>query len=131
VVEDVRKLGKDLTKQDYIVIVGGAGNILDINYYYSIDKGLSFIAERANNTNVGFVNLLRRCDKPWMNRRVGSVNLRTDRALMRCDMSHSVIDTGTFVREEYTTHGLHLNSRCKMRLNSSYCRKCMWWACAK
>jgi len=32
-------------------------------------------------------------------------------------MSHSnVIDTGTIVREEHTTHGLHLNSRGKMRL---------------
>jgi len=32
-------------------------------------------------------------------------------------MSHmNVIDTGTVVREEYTTHGLHLNSRGNMRL---------------
>jgi hypothetical protein len=32
-------------------------------------------------------------------------------------MSHiNVTDTGTIVREEYTTHGLHLNSRGKMRL---------------
>jgi len=36
---------------------------------------------------------------------------------MSCDMSHmNVIDTGTIVREEYTTHGLHLNSRGNMRL---------------
>jgi len=52
-----------------------------------------------------------------MNGRVRSVNLRLDRPLMRCDMPHTnVIDTGTIVREEYTTHGLHLNSRGKMRL---------------
>jgi hypothetical protein len=40
-----------------------------------------------------------------------------DRALMGCDMSHiNVTDTGTVVRERYTTHDLHLNSRGKMRL---------------
>jgi hypothetical protein len=36
---------------------------------------------------------------------------------MICDMSHiNVTDRGTVVREEYITHGLHLNSRGKMRL---------------
>jgi hypothetical protein len=117
VVEDVRKLSKDLTKQDHIVIVGGARNSLDKNQDCSIDKYLNFIAKRTSNTNVGFVNLLRRYDKPWMNGRVRSMNLRLDRALMRCDMSQiNVTDTGTIVRKEYITHGLHLNSRGKMRL---------------
>jgi hypothetical protein len=59
VIEDVRKLGKDLTKQDRIVTVGEAGNSLDINQDCSIDKGLNFIRERTSNSNVGFVNLLR------------------------------------------------------------------------
>jgi hypothetical protein len=40
VVEDGRKFGKDLTKQDHIVIVGGAGNSLVISYDYSIDNGM-------------------------------------------------------------------------------------------
>jgi hypothetical protein len=36
---------------------------------------------------------------------------------MSHDMSHiSVTDTGTIVREEYTTHGLHLNSGGNMSL---------------
>jgi hypothetical protein len=44
-----------------------------------------------------------------MNRRVRSVSLQLDRALMRRDMSHiNVIDMGTIVREEYTTHGLYV-----------------------
>jgi phage head maturation protease len=52
-----------------------------------------------------------------MNGRAGNVNLQLDRALMRHDMSHiNAIVTGTTVREEYTTHGLHLNSRGKMSL---------------
>jgi hypothetical protein len=45
------------------------------------------------------------------------VNLQLDRALMRRDLSHiSATDPGTIVREEYKPHGLHLNSRDKMRL---------------
>jgi hypothetical protein len=72
---DVRKLGKDLTKQDHIVIVGGVGNSLDINQNCSIDEDLSFTAERTSNTNVLFVSLLRRYDKPWMNGKVRGLNL--------------------------------------------------------
>jgi len=33
--------------------VGGAGNSLDINQYYSVDRDLNFIAERASTINVG------------------------------------------------------------------------------
>jgi len=74
--------------------VGRAGKSLNINQDYSTDKDINFIAERTSNTNVGFVNLLRRYDKPWMNRRIRSVNLQLDRALIRCDMSHiNVTDT--------------------------------------
>jgi hypothetical protein len=68
------------------------------------------------------VNLLRRYEKPQMKWRVRRVNLQPDRALMRCDMSHiNVTDTGTIVREEYTTHGLHLNSGGKRGLHI------LWW----
>jgi hypothetical protein len=115
-VEDVRKPGKDLTKQDHIVTVGGAGNSLDTNQDYSINKYLNFIAEKTSNTNVGFVNLPRRYDKLWINGRVRNMNLQHDRALMGRDMSYIVTDTGTILREEYITHGLHLNSRGKMSL---------------
>jgi hypothetical protein len=44
-VEDVWKLGEELTKQDHTVIVGEAGNSLDINQYYSREKDLNFIAK--------------------------------------------------------------------------------------
>jgi hypothetical protein len=98
--------------------VGAARNSPEINWNYSKDKDRNFTVERSSsNKNVGHVNLLRRYDKPWINRRVRSVNLRLDRTLIRRDMAHiNVIYTGTTVREEYTTHGLHLNSRGKMRL---------------
>jgi hypothetical protein len=55
----VGKYVKDLTKQDHIVIVGGAGNSLNINQDCSVDKDFNFTAERTSNTNVGFVSLLR------------------------------------------------------------------------
>jgi hypothetical protein len=41
VVEDLGKLGKDLTKQDHIIIVGGPGNSLDRNNHYSNEADLN------------------------------------------------------------------------------------------
>jgi hypothetical protein len=38
VIEDLANLGKDLTKEDHIVIVGGPGNSLERNYHYSIER---------------------------------------------------------------------------------------------
>jgi len=113
IVEDLANLGEVLTKKDHIVIVGGPGNNLERNHHYSIKKDLNFIARRTDYT-VRFVNLLRRYDEPWMNKRARSVNLRLDRALLGHGMSHlGVTDTATIGREEYTAHGLHLNPRGK------------------
>jgi hypothetical protein len=97
--------------------VGGPGNSLNRNHYYSVEKDVNFTAERTADTNVGLVSLFRRDDKPWMNERVRRVSLRLDRALMGRDTAHiGVIDTASFVRDDYTTHGLHLTSRGKRRL---------------
>jgi hypothetical protein len=52
-----------------------------------------------------------------MNRRVGSMNLWLDRALMRHDMSHiNVTGASSFVREDFMRHGIHLNSQGKKKL---------------
>jgi hypothetical protein len=63
-IEDLGKLGKNITKMDHTVIVGGPGNSLNRNYNYSIEKDINFIAERTANTNTGFVNLFQRHDNP-------------------------------------------------------------------
>jgi len=75
VIEDLGNLGNKLTKQDHIIIVGGPENSLGRSYHHSIEKHTNFIAERANNTNVGFVNLFCRHDNLCINRKVRIVNL--------------------------------------------------------
>jgi hypothetical protein len=78
---------------------------------------INFIAERTANTNVELVSFFRRYDKPWMNRKIRIVNLRLERALMGPGGTHiGVIDSDYFVRGDYTTHGLHLNSQGKWKL---------------
>jgi hypothetical protein len=97
--------------------MGGPGKSLGRNYHYSVEKDINFIAGKTSNTNVGFVGLLRRHDKPWMDRKVRSMNARLEWTLMGRGASHiGVIDTNCIVREEYMTHGLHLNSRGKRKL---------------
>jgi hypothetical protein len=78
--EGLRYLGKDLTKEDHFVIVGGPGKSLDRQYHYSIEKDLNFIAKRTSHTDVRLVNLFRRHNKPQSNRKVGSVNVWLDGA---------------------------------------------------
>jgi hypothetical protein len=109
--------------------VGGVGNSLERNYHYSIENDFNFIAERPSNTGVGSVNVFERYHKLWINGRVMSMTLRLDRALLRHDISHTgVTDTSSIIREDYTTHGLHLNSRCMRRLMQLTAESC-WWSC--
>ena len=114
--EYLEKIGNDLTKQCHIIIVGGPRNSLDRNYHYSIER-TSTSMQRSNNTNVRYVHLFWRHDKPWINRKVWNVNIRLDRTLWKCGKSHiCVIKTTSFQRGDFTTHGLHLNSRGKKQL---------------
>jgi len=63
------------------------------------------------------MKFLRKYDRPWMNRKLRTVNLRLDRALLGPGLPHvGFVGTTTIGREEYTAHGLHLNSRGKRRL---------------
>jgi hypothetical protein len=88
--------------------------------------------QRTANTNVGFVNLFKRHNKPWMNGKVRSVNLRLDLALMRCGMSHiGIIDTASVLRNEYAAHGLHFNSSGKRRLTHLIVERVKLWSCNK
>jgi hypothetical protein len=97
--------------------VGGPGNSLDSNYHCSIEEDLNFIAKWTSHTNVRPVNLFRRHNKLWMNRKVRSVNVQLDQALLVHGVSHfDVINTTTIMREEYKNHGVHLNWQGKRRL---------------
>jgi hypothetical protein len=51
-----------------------------------------------------------------MNERVRRVNLRLDQALMGRDTAHIGVTDTALVRDDYTTHGLHLNSLGRRRL---------------
>jgi hypothetical protein len=49
---------------------------------------------------VGFVNLLKRHDKQWMDGKVRRVNFRLGQAMMQHDMAHvHIIDVTSFVRD--------------------------------
>ncbi|PNF43658.1 hypothetical protein B7P43_G18068 [Cryptotermes secundus] len=87
---DIENLCKDLNKEDEVVIVG----------------------KKTSHTNVKFVGLLWRRDKPWINRWVRDVNL-----LMGIYRAHiDGIDVSSIMRNEHTVHGLHLNPRGKDKL---------------
>jgi hypothetical protein len=86
-------LGKDLTKEDHIVTVGGPVNNRYRDYHYSIEKDLNFIAKRTSHTSVGLVNLFRRHNKPWMNGKVRTVSVWLNQALLGNGMPHIGVST--------------------------------------
>ncbi|PNF14757.1 hypothetical protein B7P43_G16355 [Cryptotermes secundus] len=114
---DIGKLCKGFSKEDQVVIVGGPGNSLERNLNYQIEKDLSDIAQKTSHTNVRFVGLFWRHDKPWINRCVREINLRLERSLVEVGAAHiDAIDVSSILRSEHTVHGLHLNPRGKDKL---------------
>jgi hypothetical protein len=91
--------------------VRGSKNSLERNYHYSIKKDLIFRKDIKHICEI--CQSLERYEKTWMNGRVRSMKLQLDQALM----SHiGVTGTSPTVREDYTSHGLHLISHTKKRL---------------
>jgi hypothetical protein len=117
VVGELKALSKDFTKDDHVIIVGGPGNSLDRDLNYKIESDIDDIAKNSKHTNVGFVGLLERHDRPHMSRWVRSVNVRLERALWNGDRSHiGLIDVSSLNRYDHTRHGLHLSLRGKRKL---------------
>jgi len=67
--------------------VGGPGNSLDINYNTQLER-TSMSLQRSNNSNVRSVNLFWRHDKPSINWKVRTVNLRLDLVQLGYSKSH-------------------------------------------
>jgi hypothetical protein len=117
VVGELKELSKDFTKEDHVIIVGGPGNSLDRDLNYKIENDINSIAKNSTHTNVGFVGLLERHDRPHMNKWVRSVNIRLERALWDIDKTHiGLIDVSSLNRYDHTRQGLHLNLRGKVKL---------------
>jgi hypothetical protein len=120
VVGDLRLMSENLTKEDHVIIVGGPSSNLERDLNYQIEKDLDNSAKTSRHTNVGFVGLLRRHDRPHMNRWVISVNMRLKRALWTADKSHiPLIDESSLDMYDRNRHGLHLNHRGKGSLCNS------------
>lgn len=118
VVEDVGSLCKDFTKEDAVVIVGGAGNSIDRDPDYSIESDLVKIVSATRHTDVRLVSVLERHDRPHLNSSVGRVNLELEWLLGSGMGPHiGVVPVKSISRWDYTRHGLHLNRKGKGELS--------------
>jgi hypothetical protein len=69
---------------------------LDRNLNYQFEKDIGDIAQKTSSTNVKYVDLLWRHDKPWINRWVREVNLRLERSLVEVGRTHiDVVDVSS------------------------------------
>jgi hypothetical protein len=117
VVGELKKLSKDLTKNDHVIIVGGPGNSLDRDLNDKIENDMDNIAKNSTHTNVGFVGLLDCHDRPHVSKWVRSANMRLEHALWSADRSHiGLIDVSSLNKNDHTRHGLHSNSRGKEKI---------------
>lgn len=132
VVSGIKGLTKGYSKDDQVVIIGGGGNSIDRDPSYSIEADLDSISENSKHTNVNFVELFHRYDKPSLRSMVKAVNDK----LWNFSGKHvnfNIVSVNSLRREEFTRHGLHLNSRGKktlaelvaeeLRLNLSNCNR--------
>jgi hypothetical protein len=117
VVVDLETLSKDMMKDDHVIIKGGPDNSLDMDSNYQIEKDFNNTANDSINTNVGFVGLLERHDKPRTSRWVRGANMVLEHALWTADRSHiGLTGLSSINRYDHTRRGLYLNSRGKESL---------------
>lgn len=115
VISGIKELSKGFSKDDHIVIVGGGGNSLDRDPSFDIEQDLRSISSSSSHTNINFVELFHRYDKPSLRDKVKAVNDK----LWNFSANNgniNVLSVNSIRREEYTRHGLHLNSRGKKTL---------------
>jgi hypothetical protein len=102
-----KTLSKDLTKDVNVIITEGPENILDRDPNYKVEND-THIAKNNIHTNISFVGLLERHDRPHMSKCLRSANMRLERTLRNADSSHiRLIYVSSLARYDHTRRGLH------------------------
>ena len=112
VVKDFEGLTKGFSKEDHVVVIGGSGNSLDRDPNYTIGQDLENISKASKHTNVNFIELFLRYDKPSLQSKIRAVNDE----LWKFSCNHSnlnVTSISSLKRVDFTRFGLHLNFRGK------------------
>jgi hypothetical protein len=81
VVGELKALSKDFIKDDYVIIVGAPGNILDRDPNYKTENDIDNITKNSTHTIDGFAGLLEYHDRPHISKWIRGENMRLEHAL--------------------------------------------------
>lgn len=114
VVRDIKGLTSNLTKEDAVIVIGGANNRLSNNEDVILSK-FKEILEVTSHTNVILSALPIRHIQPWTYQSVDYINSELQYIVRR--KGHATfLPIDHLPRHMYTRHGLHYNKRGKARI---------------
>jgi hypothetical protein len=121
VLDNIENEVQALTNRDFIIIAAGTNDITSyMNDQSYIASNLEDKIKIYSHTNIIVTALPYRYDKPWLNIKIRGINKQIERFCERYNHTN-FLSLYNINRDDYTTHGLHLNKIGKMKyVNSLY-----------
>lgn len=115
VLKNHETLTKNMTKKDYLVVIGGTNDLHHVRCDLTIAEEIEELLKNTHTTNVIVSSIPFRYDVPFVNTKIRQINLNLKRITER--YAHSTfMPFNNMKRSDYSYHGLHLNNKGKSKM---------------
>lgn len=106
---------KSLTKDDYLVVIGGTNDLNCVGCESIITEEIENLLEKTNTTNIIISSIPFRYDIPYVNKKIKKININLKRITEKYSHS-SFLSFNNMNRSDYSYHGVHFNNKGKSKL---------------
>ncbi|KAG8243880.1 purine nucleoside metabolic process [Homalodisca vitripennis] len=116
VVEEANSMCKNFTKNDCVLVIGGANNV-EVMGEKRIVEELKAVTNSLSHTNFVLGSLPMRHDKPSLDLKVSQINLEIRNLVKNSSTNVQLLPLDDLPRHYFTAHGLHLNKKGKVSVS--------------
>jgi hypothetical protein len=121
VVDNIESETKLLTKDDYVLVIGGTNDIHSQCDIEHIVKDLENKLKHLCHTNIVISSVPFRYDTPYLNSKIRNMNKKLKQLTFK--YSHiDLLELYNLKKDDYTTFGLHLNNFGKLKICQNLCK---------
>lgn len=113
VTEEVKQLSRDLSKEDFLLVIAGTNNV-ESTGVRRLMEDVSCLIQNSTHTNLLLATLPMRHDQPHLDSKISHINSEIEKLAKNNQIE--LLPLHLFPRHLYTNHGMHLNKKGKAKV---------------
>ncbi|KAG8267826.1 hypothetical protein J6590_041740 [Homalodisca vitripennis] len=112
VTDEVTNVRKNLTKDDYLLIMAGSNDV-ETSGINRLTQNVQELIKNTADTNLIIATLPMRHDRPALDLKISKLNTELEKLILESPLKPQILPLHLLPRHLFTNHGLHLNKKGK------------------